>query len=159
MPTIRKSRRYAAALTATATLLAACGGGSSDVAGGGEQPAAETTLTLVAYSVPEPGFSKIIPAFAATEEGNGVQVTTSYGGSGDQSRKVADGTPADIVNFSLEADVTRLVKKGLVAEDWDKDANNGIPYGSVVTFVVRPGNPKGIKTWNDLLRPGIEVVT
>jgi len=159
MLNIRKSWRYGAALTAAAALLAACGGGSSDVAGGSQQPAAETTLTLVAYSVPEPGFSKIIPAFAATEEGKGVQITTSYGGSGDQSRKVADGTPADIVNFSLEADVTRLVKKGLVAEDWDKDATKGIPYGSVVTFVVRKGNPKGVKTWDDLLRPDIEVVT
>jgi len=159
MPTIRKSRRYAAALTATATLLAACGGGASDVAGGGDQPAAETTLTLVAYSVPEPGWSKIIPAFAATAEGKGVQVTTSYGGSGDQSRAVVEGKPADLVNFSLEADVTRLVKADKVAEDWNADATKGIPYGSVVTFVVRKGNPKNIKDWDDLLQPGLEVIS
>ena len=110
MLNIRKSWRPAAALAVTATLLAACGGGgSSDVAGGGNQPAAETTLTLVAYAVPEPGWSKIIPAFAATPEGKGVAVTTSYGASGDQSRAVVDGKPADIVNFSVEPDVTRLV--------------------------------------------------
>src|SRR5215218_5940098 len=148
MLNIQKSWRIAAALAASATVLAACGGGSSDVAGEGNQPAAQTTLTLVAYSVPEPGFKNIIPAFTATEEGKGVAVTTSYGGSGDQSRAVADGKPADIVNFSLEADVNRLVKKDLVSADWNQDATKGIPYGSVVTFVVRPGNPKNIKTWD-----------
>jgi sulfate/thiosulfate transport system substrate-binding protein len=154
-----KSWRTAAALTATATLLAACGGGSSDVAGGGDQPAAATTLTLVAYAVPEPGWSKIIPAFAATPEGKGVGVTTSYGASGDQSRGVQDGKPADIVNFSVEPDVTRLVKANKVAKDWNADATKGIPFGSVVSLVVRKGNPKNIKDWDDLLQPGLEVVT
>ena len=160
MLNIRKSWRPAAALAVTATLLAACGGGgSSDVAGGGNQPAAETTLTLVAYAVPEPGWSKIIPAFAATPEGKGVAVTTSYGASGDQSRAVVDGKPADIVNFSVEPDVTRLVKANKVAKDWNADATKGIPFGSVVSLVVRKGNPKNIKDWDDLLQPGLEVVT
>lgn len=159
MLNIRKSWRAATVLTATATLLAACGGGSSDVAGGGEQPAAETTLTLVAYAVPEPGWSKIIPAFAATPEGKGVGVTTSYGASGDQSRAVVDGKPADIVNFSVEPDVTRLVKADKVAKDWNADTTKGVPFGSVVSLVVRKGNPKNIKDWDDLLQPGIEVVT
>ena len=136
-------------------MLAACGGGSSDVAGGGDQGGgAETTLTLVAYAVPEPGWSKIIPAFAATEEGKGVAVTTSYGASGDQSRAVVDGKPADIVNFSVEPDVTRLVKADKVAKDWNADATKGIPFGSVVSLVVRKGNPKNIKDWDDLLQPG-----
>lgn len=147
------------ALAVTATLLAACGGGASDVAGGSNQPKADTTLTLVAYAVPEPGWSKIIPAFAATPEGKGVAVTASYGASGDQSRGVVDGKPADIVNFSVEPDVTRLVKANKVAKDWNADATKGIPFGSVVTFLVRKGNPKGIKDWNDLLKPGVEVVT
>lgn len=148
------------ALATTATVLAACGGGgSSDVAGGGNQPKADTTLTLVAYAVPEPGWSKIIPAFAATPEGKGVAVTTSYGASGDQSRGVVDGKPADIVNFSVEPDVTRLVKANKVAADWNKSATKGIPFGSVVSLVVRKGNPKNIKDWDDLLQPGIEVVT
>ena len=160
MLNIRKSWRPAAALAVTATLLAACGGGgSSDVAGGGNQPAAETTLTLVAYAVPEPGWSKIIPAFAATPEGKGVAVTTSYGASGDQSRAVVDGKPADIVNFSVEPDITRLVKADKVAKDWNTDATQGVPFGSVVSLVVRKGNPKNIKDWDDLLQPGIEVVT
>ena len=109
--------------------------------------------------MPEPGWSKIIPAFAATEEGKGVAVTTSYGASGDQSRAVVDGKPADIVNFSVEPDITRLVKADKVAKDWNTDATKGIPFGSVVSLVVRKGNPKNIKDWDDLLQPGLEVVT
>ena len=159
MLNLRKSWRYGAAITATATLLAGCGGGASDVAGGSSTSAAQTTLTLVAYAVPEPGWSKIIPAFAATPEGKGVGVTTSYGASGDQSRAVQDGKPADIVNFSVEPDVTRLVKANKVDKDWNADTTKGIPFGSVVSLVVRKGNPKHIKDWDDLLQPGLEVVT
>jgi sulfate transport system substrate-binding protein len=77
----------AAALALSASVLAACGGGASDVAGDTGGAKADTTLTLVAYAVPEPGWSKIIPAFAATPEGKGVAVTTSYGASGDQSAR------------------------------------------------------------------------
>jgi len=154
--------RPAAALTTVAlsvtALLTACGGGSSDVAGGG-QTSGGNGLTLVAYSVPEPGWSKVLPAFAASPEGKGLAVTTSYGASGDQSRSVVDGKPADIVNFSVEPDVTRLVKAGKVSKDWNADATKGIPFTSVVTLVVRKGNPKGIKDWDDLLKPGVEVVT
>ena len=152
--------RAAAALAVTASVLAACGGGgSSDVAGDTGGSNAETTLTLVAYAVPEPGWSKIIPAFAATPEGKGVAVTTSYGASGDQSRGVVDGKPADIVNFSVEPDITRLVKADKVDKDWNADVTKGIPFGSVVSLVVRKGNPKNIKDWDDLLQPGLEVVT
>jgi sulfate/thiosulfate transport system substrate-binding protein len=161
-PTTIKTRWLpAVALTVTATLLAACGGGgSSDVAGGdSSQSNASTTLTLVAYAVPEPGWSKIIPAFAATPEGKDVAVTTSYGASGDQSRGVVDGKPADIVNFSVEPDVTRLVKADKVAKDWNADVTKGVPFGSVVSLVVRKGNPKNIKDWDDLLQPDLEVVS
>ncbi|OBK87217.1 sulfate ABC transporter substrate-binding protein [Mycolicibacter sinensis] len=148
-----------AALALAAVLLAGCGGGPSDVVGGAEHSGASTTLTLVAYAVPEPGWSKVIPAFYATEDGADVQVVTSYGASGDQSRGVANGKPADIVNFSVEPDITRLVKAGKVAEDWNADVTKGIPFGSVVTLVVRQGNPKHIKDWDDLLTPGVEVIT
>jgi len=156
---IVKPLRATAALATTAALLAACGGGASDVAGGGGESGAQTTLTLVAYAVPEPGWSKIIPAFAATPEGKGVAVTTSYGASGDQSRAVVDGKPADIVNFSVEPDVSRLVKADKVTKDWNADVTKGIPFGSVVSLVVLKGNPKNIKDWDDLLQPGLEVVT
>lgn len=156
---LRPLRSAGALLSAVALVVAGCGGGSSDVAGGGGQPAASTTLTLVAYSVPEPGWSKIIPAFAATPEGKGIAVRASYGASGDQSRAVVDGKPADLVNFSLEPDIERLVKAGKVSQSWNTDATRGIPFDSVVTLVVRKGNPKNIKDWDDLLRPGIAVVT
>ncbi|TEA03852.1 sulfate ABC transporter substrate-binding protein [Mycobacteroides salmoniphilum] len=151
--------RHIGVLATAATLLAACGGGSSDVAGGESHSDADTTLTLVAYAVPEPGWKKIIPAFANTAEGKGVAVTTSYGASGDQSRAVVDGKPADIVNFSVEPDVSRLVKAGKVSEDWNADATKGVPFGSVVSLVVRKGNPKNIKDWDDLLQPGVTVIT
>jgi sulfate transport system substrate-binding protein len=145
--------------TAAATVLAGCGGGASDVVGGDKPSDADTTLTVVAYAVPEPGWSKIVPAFTASPEGKGIAVTTSYGASGDQSRAVVDGKPADLVNFSVEPDITRLVKANKVAADWNKDVTKGVPFGSVVALVVRKGNPKGIKDWDDLLKPGVEVVT
>jgi sulfate/thiosulfate transport system substrate-binding protein len=151
--------RHAVALTVAAGMIVACHGGASDVVGGGGSAGGNTSITLVAYSVPEPGWSKVIPAFNASQEGKGVQVIASYGASGDQSRGVVDGKPADIVNFSVEPDITRLVKAGKVSKDWDKDATKGIPFGSVVTLVVRPGNPKNIKDWDDLLRADVDVVT
>ncbi|WP_416362248.1 sulfate ABC transporter substrate-binding protein [Mycobacterium sp.] len=140
--------------------VAACqGGGGSDVVGGGGLTNAGTIITLVAYSVPEPGWSKVIPAFNASEEGKRIQVVTSYAASADQSRGVVEGKPADVVNFSVGPDITRLVKAGKVSGDWDTDGTNGIPFGSVVTLVVRKGNPKNIRDWDDLLRPGVEVIT
>ena len=155
-----RRRRTAAAFAATVTVLAACsGGGAADVFGGGSATSDGTTLNLIAYAVPEPGWSTIIPAFEASPAGEGITVRTSYGASGDQSRAVADGEPADIVNFSVEPDVSRLVKVKKVAADWNADATKGIPFGSVVCLVVRKGNPKNIRTWDDLLTPGVEVVT
>jgi sulfate/thiosulfate transport system substrate-binding protein len=155
----RRPLRYVGVLALIAGVVAACGGGPSDVVGGSGPSGAHTTITLVAYSAPEPGWSKVIPAFNNSEEGKSVQVITSYGASGDQSRGVAEGKPADLVNFSVEPDITRLVKAGKVSKDWNADATKGIPFGSVVTFVVRKGNPKHIKDWDDLLRPGVEVIT
>lgn len=147
------------AALAVAAGLTACHGGASDVVGGGGPGNARTSITLVAYSAPEPGWSKVIPAFNASEQGEGVQVITSYGASADQSRGVGAGKPADIVNFSVEPDIARLVKAGKVSKDWNTDATKGIPFGSVVTLVVRQGNPKNIKDWDDLLKPGVEVIT
>src|SRR5271167_4655168 len=151
--------RHVVALTLAVGVVVACGAGPSDVVGGGGLVDANTKITLVAYSVPEPVWSKVIPVFNASQEGKGVQVVTSYAASADQSRGVVEGKPADIVNFSVEPDITRLVKAGKVSADWDKDGGRGIPFGSVVTLVVRKGNPKNIKDWDDLLRPDVEVVT
>jgi sulfate/thiosulfate transport system substrate-binding protein len=151
--------RHALALAVAASLVAGCHGGASDVVGGGGPADADTSITLVAYSAPEPGWSKVIPAFNASEQGEGIQVIASYGASSDQSRGIVDGKPADIVNFSVASDITRLVKAGKVSKDWDKDVTKGIPFGSVVTLLVRPGNPKNINDWDDLLRPGVQVIT
>lgn len=148
-----------AAALALAAGVAACGGGPSDVVGGSGPNTARTSITLVAYAVPEPGWSKVIPAFNATEQGADVRVVTSYGASGDQSRGVAAGKPADVVNFSVEPDITRLVAAGKVSADWNKDVTKGIPFGSVVTLVVRQGNPRHITDWDDLLKPGVEVIS
>jgi sulfate transport system substrate-binding protein len=161
----RLSRRLAltVALVLSAGALTACGGGSSDVVAAGRSGAAEGgsagTVRLFAYSAPKVGYDAVIPGFAATPAGKGVAFEQSYGASGDQSRKVAAGAPADVVSFSLEPDVTRLVDAGLVDPSWDAGPHHGVPFGSVVTIIVRKGNPKAIRDWDDLLAPGVQVVT
>ncbi|WP_280368313.1 sulfate ABC transporter substrate-binding protein [Nocardia wallacei] len=148
-----------ALIVLAAAVLSACSGGASDIPGTSAGGGKGGTLTLYAYATPKPGFDKVIPTFSKTSAGSGVQVQQSYGASGDQSRKVKDGAQADVVNFSVEPDITRLVDAGLVDQNWNADAHKGIPFGSVVAIVVRKGNPKNIKTWDDLLKPGVEVVT
>lgn len=158
------SRRTTLAVAVTSiaalTMSACAGGGSSDTAGAaGGDGDSESTLNLYAYAVPKVGFDKVIPAFQETEEGKGVEFQQSYGASGDQSRKVESGAAADVVNFSVEPDITRLADADLVEEDWSDNETKGVPFGSVVTIVVRDGNPKNIKDWDDLLEDDIEVVT
>lgn len=116
-------------------------------------------LALVAYSTPQAAFEDVIKAFQQTPEGKNITFTQSYGASGDQSRAVANGLKADIVEFSLETDITRLVKAGIVAEDWNSGPTKGILTDSVVVIGTRKGNPKGLKTWDDLVKPGVEVLT
>jgi sulfate/thiosulfate transport system substrate-binding protein len=115
-------------------------------------------VTLVAYSTPKAAYDSLIPLFQATPEGAGVQFETSYGASGDQSRAVAAGLPADVVAFSLAPDVDRLVAAGMVAPDWSAGPYGGMVTDSVVVFVVRKGNPLNIRTWDDLIQPGIGVI-
>ncbi len=154
-----------ASAVAVVALTAACSGGSSDVvdsgatAGAAQTVGAGGTISLYAFSVPKPGFDALIPAFNKTPAGAGVTFQASYGASGDQSRKVVAGAGADFVSFSVTPDMTRLIDAKLVDASWNANAHQGIPFGSVVAMVVRKGNPKGIKTWDDLLKPGVEVVT
>jgi sulfate transport system substrate-binding protein len=147
--------RYAwlAGLAAGAVALTGCSG---DASGDSSQ---KVHLSLVAYSTPQEAYEQIIRAFQQTPQGRNVTFTKSFGSSGDQSRAVAAGLPADIVAFSLQPDMTRLVKAKLVAEDWNKDKYQGMITDSVVVIGVRKGNPKGIRTWEDLTRPGVEVIT
>jgi sulfate/thiosulfate transport system substrate-binding protein len=136
-------------------VAAGCGGTSSaadDGSSGGQ-------LTLVAYSTPQEAYEEIIPAFQKTAEGKGVDFEQSYGASGEQSRAVEAGLPADVVEFSLDSDITRLVDAGLVDSSWNQNSYKGMVTDSVVVFVVRKGNPDGIETWDDLLKEGVEVIT
>jgi sulfate/thiosulfate transport system substrate-binding protein len=139
------------ALLAGAAVTSGCGGTSS-ATGGGDR------LSLVAYSTPQEAYQRIIPAFQRTAAGRGVQFDQSYGASGDQERAVEGGLPADVVALSLQPDVTKLVKAGLVAADWNRDHYRGFVTNSIVVFVVRKGNPKHIETWDDLVRPGVQVI-
>ena len=155
----RFPRRFAtgAALLALAAVTAAgCGSSSKDDAKGSAQKA---HLTLVAYSTPREAYAQLIKDFQKTDAGKGASFTESYGASGDQSRAVDGGLPADVVNFALAPDVDRLVKDDIVADDWSKADNDGFVTNSIVVWVVRKGNPKGIKSWDDLVKPGVKVIT
>ena len=131
-------------------------GASSDGDGGSSEP---STINIVGFAVPEAANKAIAEEWATTPEGENVEFVTSYGASGDQSRAVADGLKADYVHFSVSSDVTRLVDEGLVAEDWNAGENNGVVSTSIVVFGVREGNPLGIEDWDDLVQPGVEIVT
>ena len=120
---------------------------------------ARSSLSLVAYSTPEVVYDEIEPEFQKTGAGEGVGFKSSFGASGEQSRAVEAGLKADVVSFSLEPDMTRLVDAGLVAKDWANTPSKGLVTTSVVSFIVRKGNPKHIKTWDDLLKPGVQVLT
>jgi sulfate/thiosulfate-binding protein len=139
----------------TAALLASAAGGSQAAT----SARAGTQLALVAYSTPATAFSKIIPAFQATPAGRGVTFTQSYGGAESQVRAVQSGLPADVVDLSLEPNMTDLVGSGLVAKSWNSGPYHGFATRSVVAFVVHDGNPKHIRTWDDLVKPGVQVVT
>jgi sulfate/thiosulfate-binding protein len=140
--------------------VAACGGASDSTSGAAAASTlGKTKLALVAYSTPQVVYDQAIPAFQKTAAGKGVGFSESFGPSGDQSRAVESGQPADVVTFSLAPDVDRLVKDGLVASTWNANAQHGFVSNSVVVFVVRKGNPKGIHTWRDLLEPGVQVLT
>ena len=121
--------------------------------------AAGTNLSLVGYSTPKAVMGKIIQAWQQTPDGKDASFSQSYGASTDQARAVANGLKADIVFLSTGDDVNLLVDDGLVDSKWNHQAYNGIAADTVVVFAVRNGNPKHIKGWNDLIRPGIQVLT
>jgi len=169
---MRRSRtRGAILLAAAATLVAAACSSSKSIASSttakGATTAANLTaaplapaqLSLVAYSTPQAAYDKIIKAFQATPQGKNITFTESFGASGDQSRAVESGLSADIVAFSLAPDMTRLVKDGIVAADWNANTSKGMVTDSVAVLVVRKGNPKNIQTWSDLIKPGVQVLT
>ncbi|QWF22944.1 sulfate ABC transporter substrate-binding protein [Nocardioides sp. LMS-CY] len=141
------------AAVAVAGVLALTGCSTADGSDSGE------TLDINAFSVMEAANEPVFADFQKTDAGKDVEFQTSYGASGDQSRAVVAGADADVVHYSLETDVTRLVDEGLVAKDWKDNATDGIATSSVVVFVVRKGNPDDIQTWDDLVKPGVEIIT
>ncbi|HVD16458.1 MAG TPA: sulfate ABC transporter substrate-binding protein [Actinomycetota bacterium] len=147
----RRTRLGLVLVVALALLTAGCGASGG---GGGSR-----RLTLVAYSTPREAYEALIPAFQKTEAGKGITFSKSYGASGDQSRAVANGLAADVVALSLAPDMDRLADAGMVARDWDAGQHKGMVTDSVVVLVTRKGNPKQIRSWDDLVRPGVEVIT
>ena len=159
--TIRTRRTRLVALTALASAAAigvsACSS-SKDSGNGGGGSGRGGKVSIVAYSVPKPAYDALETAFKATPEGKGVSFSSSYGASGAQSKAVASGQAADYVNFSVGSDMSKLVPQ-FVAADWNTGATKGIVSTSVVVLVVRKGNPKHITGWDDLVKPGIKIVT
>jgi sulfate/thiosulfate transport system substrate-binding protein len=154
MPTPRKSRAVTLGIAAASVAVLATACSTSSASTGGK-----SNVDLVAYSTPQQVYSELIPAFNKTADGKGISFSQSYDASGAQSRAVLAGQPADVVEFSLEPDMTKLVDEGLVPQNWNQNQYKGMVTDSVVVLVVRKGNPKGIHGWDDLAKPGVKIVT
>ena len=124
---------------------------------------AQDTLTNVSYDPTRELYRDYNEAFAAhwlAETGKTVTITNTHGGSGSQARSVIDGLEADVVTLALAYDIDAIADKGFLAQDWQKRLpDNSSPYTSTIVFLVRKGNPKGIKDWGDLVKPGVQVIT
>lgn len=169
-------------LTVTGGLLLAlvgCGSGGSPASGGnsaspspapaGANNSSQTEakppveLLNVSYDPTRELYQDVNKAFAADWEkktGQKVTIKQSHGGSGKQARSVIDGLEADVVTLALAYDIDAIAEKGLIAQDWQKRLeHNSSPYTSTIVFLVRKGNPTGIKDWNDVVKPGVSVIT
>jgi len=131
--------------------------------GVGAAAAKDVELLNVSYDPTRELYAEYNPAFAAhwkEKTGDTVTISQSHGGSGKQARSVVDGLEADVVTLALAADVDAVAAKGLLPADWQQSrAHNSSPYTSTIVFLVRKGNPKGIKDWEDVTKPGVIVVT
>lgn len=125
--------------------------------------AADTTLLNVSYDPTRELYVEYNKAFAEywkTQGGDGVRINQSHGGSGKQARSVIDGLDADIVTLALAYDIDAIAERGQINKDWQaRLPQNSSPYTSTIVFLVRKGNPKGIKNWDDLAKPGVQVIT
>ena len=125
--------------------------------------AADITLLNVSYDPTRELYQDVNTAFAKEwkgKTGDNVKIKQSHGGSGKQARAVIDGLEADVVTLALAYDIDALAEHKLLAADWQKRlTHNSSPYTSTIVFLVRKGNPKGIKDWNDLIKPGVSVIT
>jgi sulfate/thiosulfate-binding protein len=153
---MNKERTMPRRLMISLALLAACTSAGPVLA--------DTTLLNVSYDPTRELYNAVNTAFAAqwkAKTGENVSVKQSHGGSGKQARSIIDGLEADVATLALGYDVDALHEKGgLIPKDWQKRLpNNSSPYTSTIVFVVRKGNPKGVKDWADLARPGLKVIT
>jgi sulfate transport system substrate-binding protein len=143
-------------LIAALALASACGGGATPGAGASE-------MLNVSYDPTRELYTEFNTAFAAdwkTKTGQDVTLKQSHGGAGAQARAVIDGLEADVVTLALAYDIDAIASTGLIAKDWQQRLpDNSTPYTSTIVFLVRKGNPKGIRDWNDLVKPGVGVIT
>jgi sulfate/thiosulfate-binding protein len=125
--------------------------------------AAPTQLLNVSYDPTRELYEQVNAAFAKRWQAamkQPIAIRQSHGGSGKQARAVIDGLPADVVTLALGYDVDAIAQRGLIASDWQKRLpNNSTPYYSTIVLLVRHGNPKKIQDWDDLIRPGVSVIT
>jgi sulfate transport system substrate-binding protein len=150
-----KRIRFAALAVAATTISAVLSG----CAASNGSSSSDDKVSVVGFSVLKTVNESVIADFQKTDAGKDVEFTTSYGASGDQSRAVVGGLPADEVHLSLEPDVAKLVDAGIVDASWSQTPTDGILTDSEVVFLVRKGNPLGIKTWEDVAKPGVKVIT
>ena len=129
----------------------------------GSALAADVSLLNVSYDPTRELYAEFNKAFAAAyqkETGKSIEIKQSHGGSGSQARAVIDGLQADVVTIALAFDIDAIAARGLIPADWQKRLpQNASPYTSTIVFLVRKGNPKGIKDWDDLIKPGVSVIT
>jgi sulfate transport system substrate-binding protein len=151
---MKRSKFIWAALLMAAVVTTVAGGATA-----AQKKKEAVTLNLVAYSTPRPVLDKLIGEFKKTPQGSDINIRASYGPSSAQRQAVANGLPADGVILNTGNDINDLVDKGLINKNWDKQSYNGVVWNSVVVFGLRNGNPKKIKGWNDLLKPGVGAVT
>ncbi len=159
-------RSLAVSTLSLALLATACAPGAPDPAAGGGAVAAKPAVKLlnVSYDPTRELYQQFNEAFAAywkQQENQDVTFEQSHGGSGSQARSVIDGLEADVVTLALSADIDAIADKAQsLPADWQKRLpNNSTPYTSTIVFVTRKGNPKGIRDWSDLVKPGVQVIT
>lgn len=154
-----------AVLTALSLVAVACGGKAARPAAGEGAASGQprpVTITLGAYTTPREAYGKLIPLFRQQwqeQTGQEVVFQESYLGSGAQSRAIVEGFEADVAALSLEADITRIQEAGLITHDWKATPTKGMVSNSIVVSAVRKGNPKGIRDWADLAKPGVQILT
>jgi sulfate transport system substrate-binding protein len=149
-------------LLSAISLLAACGSPAASTDSASQSSGEPLKLILGAYTTPREAYQELIPIFQQQwkeKTGQDVVFEESYLGSGAQSRAIVEGFEADIAALSLEADINRIQKAGLITHDWKSGPYKGMLSNSIVSFAVRPGNPKGIQDWADLAQPGLEILT